>query len=281
MDSKFSKRIAIELMQTKYVFYITILFFFISCSNAQQQKEVSFKSKDSLGINVVNFVKKDISKVIDSVSCGLNFIPANNYNTTKSEIEKIRMELSNKYQNITDSIHQKTLLDSTMTIFSNILLNKITPCWYGTPWDFNGHTAKPNQGTIACGYFVSTTLRDMGLNLNRYKLAQQNPESEAKSIAIDVKNVMYFDEESIFKKIDKLNDGLFFIGLDNHVGYLYLYKGKSYFIHSNCIDGKVMIEPAKSSEAFYSANYYIVRFTGHKNLAKKWLTKDPLLIVVK
>ncbi len=46
-----------------------------------------------------------------------------------------------------------------------------------------GHTAVPKEGEIACGYFVSTTLLHMGVPLNRYKIAQQNPLNEAKTYA--------------------------------------------------------------------------------------------------
>jgi len=69
-------------------------------------------------------------------------------------------------------------------VFHESLLNRIIPCWNGTKWSFEGHTSVPKTGHIACGYFVSTTLKDIGLNLNRYKLAQQNPLNEAKSLAM-------------------------------------------------------------------------------------------------
>ena len=69
-------------------------------------------------------------------------------------------------------------------IFTLFLLNNIIPHWYGTKQDFCAYTETPKQGVIACGILVSTTLKDMGLNVNRYKLAQQSPTNEAKTIAI-------------------------------------------------------------------------------------------------
>ena len=44
--------------------------------------------------------------------------------------------------------------------------------WKGTPWDFNGTTRIPGQGTIACGYFVTTALQDAGFDLPRYRCGQ-------------------------------------------------------------------------------------------------------------
>ena len=57
--------------------------------------------------------------------------------------------------------------------FFEMLNDSIFGYWMQTPWDFNGHTDTPRKGEIACGYFVTTTLRDIGVRLQRYKLAQQ------------------------------------------------------------------------------------------------------------
>ncbi len=62
------------------------------------------------------------------------------------------------------------------------LIDSIFPAWYDTPWDFNGISNVPGEGEIACGYFVSTTLKHAGFNLNRYKLAQQGANEIATAI---------------------------------------------------------------------------------------------------
>lgn len=252
-----------------------------ACSNSQQKKEL----KETVSIDSLqteHLVLSDDLKTrfeIDSISCGLNFKPGNNYRVEKSEIEKQRTGLSRKYLNLSGEFEQIALLDSLGTVFTSLLLNNIIPHWYGTEWDFNGYTSIPNEGVIACGYFVSTTLKDMGLNVNRYKLAQQGPENEAKSIAINVSEILHFDEENINEKLQNLDQGIYFIGLDNHVGYLYIKDTNAYFIHSNYIEGKVMIENTRFSEAFYSSNYYISTITGNSSLMDKWLKKEELIVV--
>jgi len=55
-------------------------------------------------------------------------------------------------------------------------------------------------------------------------------------------------------------------------------NGNSYFIHSNYIDDRVMIEQTKVSEAFKSNHYYIVSITGNRSLAKNWLTHEEIKI---
>ncbi len=258
----------------KQILYLAFCLFFLSCTYAQQKEKIQFCINNSREIEqvIIQNDYPDIELNFDSILCGLNFKPGNNYYCTKSEIEKSRSCLGKMYLEIIDTNYYALFLDSSMNVFTDYLLNKIIPYWYGTVWDFNGYTSRPNIGTIACGYFVSTTLRDMGLNLNRYKFAQKGPANEAKSIAIDSVEVLHYKGNNIREKLKEFKDGLYFVGLDNHVGYLYLNDNKSYFIHSNYIDGEVMIETTASSEAFYSTNYYIVKITGNRNLAGKWLT---------
>ena len=74
-----------------------------------------------------------------------------------------------KYNRILNGIKQQRKLiksnkiaasrtkQASQLLFSN-LADSVFPAWYGTKWDFNGHTNVPKEGLIACGYFVSTTL---------------------------------------------------------------------------------------------------------------------------
>ncbi len=253
-----------------------------ACSNAQKKKEIiEYNSIDSLTVDTVIMTDDLINEVeLDSALCGLNFKPGKNYKIEKFEINKIRNRLSVDYLKTSDTTLHLKILDSAKLIFIKQLLNNIIPYWYETEWNFNGYTSIPNQGTIACGYFVSTTLRDMGVNLNRYTLAQQGPENEAKSIAINLSEVMNFDNSNINKKLKKLKEGLYFIGLDFHVGYLYIKNNIGYFLHSNYIDGKVMIENIDYSEAFISTNYYVSKISENKRLIKKWLTKEEIQVII-
>jgi hypothetical protein len=198
------------------------------------------------------------------------------YRIEKSEIQKLRNSFQNQYTQTTDSILQQQILDSAKETFTSILLNRIIPYWYGTEWDFNGYTATPNQGKIACGYFVSTTLKDAGINLNRFKLGQQNPLNEAKSIAIKIENVRKIASKDIHSEIKKLKNGLYFIGLDNHVGFLYVHNYIGYFIHSNYKENKVMIELTYTSTAFNSSTYYLSEITSNEKLIQNWINNKEI-----
>lgn len=252
---------------------------FISCNNRPEKKQELKDQNKSINTDTILVEDLYIRRGIDSNSMNLNFEAANEYSKTKSEIEQLRNSLSQKYNSLKDSLGKILFLDSISSVFSSELLNDIIPYWYGTTWNFNGYTAKPNEGSIACGYFVSTTLRDMGLNINRFKLAQQGPENEAISISIDRNSMLIINEKDLSEELPHLNSGLYFVGLDNHVGYLYKNGDELYFLHSNYIEGLVMIENIKFSRAFVSSIYYIVPISNNRILAEKWLSQHEILIV--
>lgn len=254
----------------KYLIYLFVSFQLISIIYAQENTLLKKGSSTKLGDLPISIYK------FDSLACGLNFKKGKDYTTEKINIKKTRIRFLKKYNSLKTTSEKNHFLDSANSVLTTLLLNNIVPYWYGTVWDFNGYTSTPNKGVIACGYFVSTTLRDVGININRYRLAQQNPENEAKSIAIDTNTILQVEEKDIQNKLKILTDGLYFIGLDNHVGYLYIKNSISYFLHSNYREGKVMIQTAAASFTFGSSRYYISKISGNQKLTKKWLNQEKV-----
>ena len=153
-------------------------------------------------------------------------------------------------------------IDPTLSNKEKILYqvrDSLLTCWLGTPWDFNGTTEEPNNGNIACGYFVTTLLRDMGIKLNRIKLAQCASEEMIRSVC--AKNTLYrSSNESISKFVEKITEpGLYVVGLDFHTGFI-LYDGENkYFIHANYAGNKVVEkEIAVESTVLASSKYKVV-----------------------
>ena len=222
------------------------------------------------------FVVKDL----DSANVGVNFYPKGNYIVLKAKIKQEQEKYKQKYLTA-DSTRKKELIDSAANYITHTLLNDIFPFWYGTPWDFDGYTATPNKGVIACGYFVSTTLRDVGLNINRYHLAQQAGLFEAKTLQLN-KEIIEFSEvnEDIKETIlEKLKPGLYFVGLDNHVGYIWINNSEVYFIHSNYMHNSVELEYAETSEAFISMSYVIADISLNDSLVQKWILNEEVDVV--
>ncbi len=227
-----------------------------------------------------NILKAEIIKerypIIDSLKLNINFKKRGNYNTLKADILKKRVHFKSLY-----NIDSTKAIDSASRFIYNQLINHLVPHWYGTTWDFNGHTNIPNQGDIACGYFVSTTLKHLGFNVNRYKMAQQAGLIEAQTL--QAKNQLKLFSNVSFNTLKlKLNeaysDGMYFVGLDNHVGYILLKDKELYFLHSSYYDDKVMIELAEISPCFRSKFYVFAEISTNRDLIKKWILNTHLEI---
>ena len=138
--------------------------------------------------------------------------------------------------------------------------NGVFPFWVGRQWDYNGYTNTPYKGTIACGYFVSTTLKHIGFKWNRYELAKMY----SQQIVEDVCDTSY-----VFDNLLKLrrhllfeDDNLFIIGLSSHVGLILKRGDQLYFMHSNYYDLKgpdkelLLESPAiKDSDVFWCGKF--------------------------
>ena len=158
-------------------------------------------------------------------------------------------------------------------------VDSVFPCWYGTVWDFNGYTDKPGEGLIACGYFVSTPLKHMGFNLNRFKVAQQYSHSIVNTLCTDIRDIQGYDKT--LEHLKKSRTGLYIVGLDNHVGFISVENEGIFFIHSSYVDpGCVLRENVESSAVFqYSKRFVIGNFSGNAAILKKWLKNQSIQIV--
>ena len=147
--------------------------------------------------------------------------------------------------------------------------------WEGTPWDFNGITTEPRQGTIACGYFVSTILKDMGLNISRQKLAVCPSSEMMRSLTPkqQLKNLSYLSYEDFCKALDHFGKGVYIIGLDFHTGIIVNDGKQCWLIHSNYIRHKgVMKEPVLNCAALRSSKTrWLISLTGDKKFLFRWL----------
>lgn len=160
-------------------------------------------------------------------------------------------------------------------LFTNILNDYIVPPWIGTPWDFNGVSQQPGKGQIACGYFITTLLRDAGVLLNRVQLAQC---ASGKIISTLVqpanhKNYSNLSFDDFISTIKKKGKGVFIVGLDFHTGFLLNDGEELYFIHSNYIAREgVVKERAAASRALRASKWRSTGWlTGDQRFLEKWI----------
>jgi hypothetical protein len=216
------------------------------------------------------------NKKIKTISADSNITVLLHTDAVSYEQMKMNLLIKKRAQyQLTRSLSNQQKIAQTRLLFISHLADSIIPYWYGTGWDFNGTTETPGKGKIACGYFITTTLRDMGYKINRYKVAQMPSTGIIKSL-VQKKNICYYYNNSFEEFIDKImsqGPGFYVVGLDNHVGYLYHDGELLYFIHSTFV-GKscVMKEIAKQSSVLASSAFRVTgKISDDEIFLQRWM----------
>ena len=179
------------------------------------------------------------------------------YKHTKLSIHQKRLTFEQEWK--TAPHKQSYLKQSAKNYLYETLTDSIFPYWYGTPWDFNGTTQYPLQGKIACGYFVTTTLSHLGFELPRVKMAQQAASRIIRSLC-PKSSIKTFNKIGLLKKhLDQHPQGIFIVGLDTHVGFLWQSAKGLYFVHSSYSGNKqVSKEPWNQSIVLNKSKLFVV-----------------------
>lgn len=160
-------------------------------------------------------------------------------------------------------------------IFTAAVTETIVPAWIGTAWDFNGTTETPRQGSIACGYFVTTVLRDAGLPIARVKLAQCASGQMITSL-VQQKYISRFSNIAIKDFIQAIRNqgyGLYIVGLDNHTGFIYNDGKDIYFIHSTFIGSRnVQKDNAAINPVLKQSKYKVLgKISSDEKVLERWI----------
>lgn len=201
------------------------------------------------------------------------------YNQQLAEISTQKSKLKVSYQG-GDSIKQHKSVSASKTYLYTQLIDNIFPSWYGTEWDYNGISNVPTKGQIACGYFVTTTLKHIGFNLNRYKLAQQYSHSIVNTLCNNVQQIENNDTIKLFNYINSNPNQLYIVGLDNHVGFISKEDNGIYFIHSSYLEPVAVVkEKASVSDALLSSNLFVLgHFSTNDQIIQSWLIQKEISI---
>ena len=202
------------------------------------------------------------------------------YNDVRSKIDAARAQLSSRYQRAATSDQKLKLVNDAREYLTQSVYNEIFPYWYGTGWDFNGTTEAPGKGKIACGYFVSTVLRDAGLKVQRALMAQQASENIVLSLTTEA-NIKRFRNVNItdfVQAVQNWGPGLYVVGLDIHTGFILNVEGDVYFIHSSYIDPYAVVkERALESRILSGSKYRILgKLSADDQLIMKWLNGEAI-----
>jgi len=202
------------------------------------------------------------------------------YNEVRAGIEAERIALSSRYRKATNPAQKVEIINRARDALTQSISTELFPFWYGTAWDFNGTTETPGQGKIACGYFVSTVLRDSGLRVERAKLAQQASENIILSLTREAQ-IKRFRRAAISDFVDAVKQwgpGLYVIGLDIHTGFIINISDEVYFIHSSYIGPFAVVrERAIESKILSASKYRVIgKVLADDQLIMKWLMGEEV-----
>lgn len=200
-----------------------------------------------------------------------------NYQTKLKSIETKRLELANEYR---QSANKQAVLEKAQKALVSAIYNEIFPAWYGTDWDFYGTTEIPREGKIACGYFVTTVLRDAGVKVQRVLLAQQASENIIKSLTTSpfIKRFHNVKIETFVADVKTFGEGLYVVGLDVHVGFILHDGDEVWFIHSSYGEpSEVIKEKALESVILSSSKYRVLgKISADNQFVLKWLNQTSI-----
>ena len=203
------------------------------------------------------------------------------YEVLVAELARWRKDLGAKYSSATTNQERSAIEDDARLIL-NLVMPEMMRCWLGTAYDFNGTAEKPGQGKVACGYFVSTVIRDAGFKVNRYRLAQQPSEnilrtflpSESCRLRVGAEYNHYADG------IEAMENGIYLVGLDTHVGFIVNRPDGLRFFHaSGNRPWTVVEETRENAGALKRSNWRMIGgLTGEPSVVRTWLRNDKVIV---
>ena len=198
---------------------------------------------------------------------------ARNYQNTQAQaIKKVDYETFKK--NVI--INKNLLINKPSKTVSNYLFKLVNDdiynYWQGTPWAFYGKTQQPKVGNIACGYFVTNTLTDLGFKINRIDLAEGLSGDMIKKLCVNIKSFNSLKKLDSYLAQQPVNS-VFIIGLDFHTGYVIKTASGCYFMHSYYLNNiGVIKEKIDESEILSTNKFFMIgSLTANNMLLQKWV----------
>lgn len=204
------------------------------------------------------------------------------YAVLVKELEQWRSELAEKHRTARNSAAREAV-EHDARVLLELVLPEMMRCWLGTPWDFHGIAERPGEGKIACGYFVSTVLRDAGFRVDRFKLAKQPSENILRtflpraSCTLSVgKSYAEFARDAAL-----LDPGVYVVGLDTHVAFLVVPgDGGFRFIHSSgSKPWRVVDEARDEAEVLKRSSWRMLgNLTAEASVLRRWLEGERIAV---
>ena len=201
------------------------------------------------------------------------------YKEVIAGIERRRVSLAAGLRESRTPTERSEILEEGRRLLLNALSRDLPAHWVGTPWDFNGTSESPGEGQIACGYFVSTLLRDAGFGVERVRLAQQPSANIIRTLAVggNITRMIGDPFAEFSSALRASGTGVYLVGLDRHVGLIAQTREGAAFIHSDGGREKcVIVEPVEDSRSLRRWRWReFANLSDDDELIQNWLLGRP------
>lgn len=198
-----------------------------------------------------------------------------------SELERWRVGLAKRHAAATTPTERKAALHDARVILEQAL-PAMMRCWLGTPWDFHGTASTPGGGQIACGYFVSTVLRDAGFKVDRYQLAKQPSENILRSFLPRASCILTIGQEygAFAAVVESADPGIYLVGLDTHVAFLVVQPDGFRMIHSSGSQPWCVVDESRNdAHVLQKSNWRMLgNLTRDPQVLKHWLKAEKIVV---
>jgi len=198
-----------------------------------------------------------------------------NYPVRLGELEEFRKKQAAAYA-AAGGAQKAAVIRESRAELEKALRQDVFPAWFGTGWDFNGTTTTPGAGKIACGYFVSTCLTHVGFKVSRIKLAQQASQRIIETFMAKSERKILGDAKPmavVRAYLKGKGDGIYLVGLDQHVGFVSVVGEDMAFIHSSYYNPEscVKAEKIETKNPLSDSKYRVIGKLFADDMVLGWL----------
>ncbi len=205
------------------------------------------------------------------------------YEATLRAIEAERRRLAGRYARAREEVERAAIRAEARAFVRGAIVDSLFPAWLGMAWGL-GPNSTANRAhapgmTVACGYFVSAMLENAGLRVQtRFSYAQAPALQVQRTLAPgrgEVHRFFSVPGETLAAGIAGLGEGLYIIGLSNHIGFVVVDAAGVRLVHASYTGDQVVTsEPLATAEAIAnsrSKGYFVSPVMHDDRLADLWL----------
>lgn len=209
--------------------------------------------------------------------------PGADYEDTLRAIEAERLRLAGRYARATEEVERAAIRAEARAFFTGAVATRLFPAWLGMAWGL-GPNSTANRAhapgmTVACGYFVSAVLENAGLRVKtRFSYAQAPALQVQRTLAPgrgEVHRFFSVPGETLAAGIAELGEGLYIIGLSNHIGFVVVDAAGVRLVHASYTGDRVVTsEPLATAQAIANSRekgYFVSPVMHDDRLADLWL----------